>query len=158
MRDLYPCRRGNVHDSDQAPRACPTYNRRSGQSSGIVVSRTDRSLTNPTLSRILYNVDSEPSIWEQWQTLLNAESTDLLAILKLGAQLQAYFATVERETLRVARATGVTWAQLGEALGTSRQAVWQRATSFAGVSRKPTSGPLSRLDEKEYAKFRRTME
>jgi hypothetical protein len=37
----------------------------------------------------------------QWQALLSAENPDLLKILKLGAQLQAYFATVERETLKV---------------------------------------------------------
>jgi hypothetical protein len=100
----------------------------------------------------------DPSVWEQWQALLSAENPDLLKILKLGAQLQAYFATVERETLKVARATGVTWAQLGEALGTSRQAVWQRVTSSPAMTRKPRSGPPSFLDEDHYEKFRRVME
>jgi len=33
---------------------------------------------------------------ERWQGLLSAENPDLLAILKLGAQLQAYFAAVKR--------------------------------------------------------------
>ena len=102
--------------------------------------------------------DGDQSIWERWQGLLSAENPDLLAILKLGAQLQAYFAAVKRETLQVARTTGLTWAQLGEALGTSRQAVWQRATSRDAVSRKPRSGPHPFLDEDQYAKLRSAME
>jgi len=100
----------------------------------------------------------DPSVWGQWQALLSAENPDLLKILKLGAQLQAYFAAVERETLKVARATGVTWAQLGEALGTSRQAVWQRATSPSAKARTPRSGPSSPLDEEHYEQLRKVME
>ena len=102
--------------------------------------------------------DGDQSIWERWQGLLSAKNPDLLAILKLGAQLQAYFAAVERETLQVARASGLTWAQLGEALGTSRQAVWQRATTRDAVPRKPRSGPHPFLDEDQYAKLRSAME
>jgi hypothetical protein len=67
--------------------------------------------------------------------------------------MQAYFAAVERETLQVARASGVTWAQLDEALGTSRQAVWQRATTREWPH-KPRSGPHPFLDEDEYATLR----
>ena len=62
--------------------------------------------------------------------LLHSETPDLLQILRLGAQFQAYFSTIESETLQAARAAGMTWAQLGETLGTSRQAVWQRATTW----------------------------
>ena len=100
----------------------------------------------------------DPSVWGQWQALLGAENPDLLKILKLGAQLQAYFAAVERETLKVARATGVTWAQLGEALGTSRQAVWQRATSPSARTPGTRSGSLSSLDEDHYERLRKAME
>jgi hypothetical protein len=115
-------------------------------------------LTIRILSRILDRMDGDLNIWEEWDALLNAENPDLLGILKLGAQLQAYFATVERETLKVARATGLTWAQLGEALGTSRQAVWQRATTPDAVPRKPRSGPHPFLDDDTYANLRKARE
>ena len=102
-------------------------------------------------------MDQHLNIWDEWEALLSAESPDLLGILKLGAQLQAYFAAVERETLKVARATGLTWAQLGEAVGTSRQAVWQRATTPSGVPPRYRSGPNPLLDEEKYAKLRESM-
>jgi hypothetical protein len=117
-----------------------------------------RSLTGATLSRILDRVDQERNIWDEWEALLSAENPDLLGILKLGAQLQAYFAAVERETLKVARATGLTWAQLGAALGTSRQAVWQRATTPDAVPPKHRSGPNPLLDDEKYATHRKMRE
>jgi hypothetical protein len=98
------------------------------------------------------------SIWEQWEALLSAEEPDLLRILKLGAQLQEYFAAVERETLKVARATGLTWAQLGEAVGTSRQAVWQRSTSPSAVTRRGASGSNPLLADDRYAHLQKIRE
>jgi hypothetical protein len=103
-------------------------------------------------------MDEERTVWEEWEALLSAETPDLLGILKLGAQLQAYFATIERETLKVARATGLTWAQLGDALGTSRQAVWQRATTPNAVPSKHRSGPNPLLDDEKYARLRKLRE
>ena len=114
-------------------------------------------LTTLALSRILDRVDGDVNVWEEWEALLSAENPDLLGILKLGAQLQAYFAAVERETLKVARATGLTWAQLGEALGTSRQAVWQRAMSPT-VPHKSRSGPNPLLDDDKYANLLKVRE
>jgi len=103
-------------------------------------------------------MDRDQNVWEEWDALLSAENPDVLAILKLGAQLQAYFAAVERETLKVARARGLTWAQLGEALGTSRQAVWQRATTPDAVPRKRRSEPNPFLDDEKYANLRKARE
>jgi hypothetical protein len=103
-------------------------------------------------------MDRERNIWDEWEALLSAESPDLLGILKLGAQLQAYFAAVERETLKVARATGLTWAQLGDALGTSRQAVWQRATTPGAVPAKRRSGPNPLLDDEKYTRLQKRTE
>src|ERR1700728_1547133 len=80
-------------------------------------------------SRYLYKV-AGGDLWAEWESLLDARSPDLLAILRVGAQLQAYLAAVEREALKAPRGSGLTWEQLGDALGTTRQAVWQRATSW----------------------------
>jgi hypothetical protein len=115
-------------------------------------------LTASILSRILDKMDEERTVWEEWEALLSAETPDLLGILKLGARLQAYFATIERETLKVARATGLTWAQLGDALGTSRQAVWQRATTPNAVPPEHRSGPNPLLDDEKYARLRKLRE
>ncbi len=103
-------------------------------------------------------MDDDRSIWDRWQELLRAERPDLLEILKLGVQLQAYFAAVERETLKVAQATGITWAQLGEALGASRRAVWRRATTRAAVPPTLSSEPPPFVDEDRYADLRSAME
>ena len=62
-------------------------------------------------------MEERSSIWDQWQELLHSENPDLVAILKLGAQFQAYFSSIESETLQVARMAGLTWEQLGDALG-----------------------------------------
>jgi hypothetical protein len=96
--------------------------------------------------------------WRRWQELIHAEDPDPLAILRLGAQFQAYFSTVEREALQAARADGVTWAQLGEALGTSRQAVWQRATTWDAGRRTGHPSSRSYSDEETHATLRRARE
>ncbi len=83
-------------------------------------------------------------MWDAWQELIHSENPDLLEILKLGARFQAYFSTIESETLQAAREAGVTWAQLGDALGTSRQAVWQRATTWDTSRRRDRSTRRSR--------------
>ncbi len=96
--------------------------------------------------------------WERWQELIQAEEPDPLAILRLGAQFQAYFSTVESEALQAARAAGLTWAQLGEALGTSRQAVWQRATTWDAARRKDRPSERRRSGEKSHDTLRRAQE
>jgi len=50
-------------------------------------------------------------------------------VLKLVANFQKYFADIEREAIRVARAESHSWSEIGLALGKTRQAIWQRAGS-----------------------------
>jgi hypothetical protein len=45
-----------------------------------------------------------------------------------------------RASVRAARATGCTWAQVGDALGVSRQSAWER---FRSEDRKRDDEPLS---------------
>ena len=109
------------------------------------------------MSRYLHKVPDGLDAWNEWESLLGAESPDLLAILRVGAQLQAYLAAVEREALKAARGAGLTWAQLGEALGTTRQAVWQRATTWNETgppSGKPRTGAHPLIDEDVLARLR----
>ncbi len=96
--------------------------------------------------------------WGRWQELIHAEEPDPLAILRLGAQFQAYFSTVESEALQAARAVGMTWAQLGEALGTSRQAVWQRATTWDAARRMDRPSEPGRSGEKIHDTLRRAQD
>jgi hypothetical protein len=110
------------------------------------------------LSRYVDKMAKQADSWDQWQELIHAENPDPLAILKLGAQFQAYFSTVEGEALQAARAAGMTWAQLGEAVGTSRQAVWQRATTWDGARRRHGTSAPSRSREETNANLRRAQE
>ncbi len=115
-------------------------------------------MDGPTLSMYLDGVSEPPDSWGQWQELIHSDQPDLLAILKLGAQFQAYFATVESEALQAARMAGLTWAQLGEALGTSRQAVWQRATTWDSSGRHGGTADRSRPDGGRLANLQKAQE
>jgi hypothetical protein len=97
-------------------------------------------------------------MWDEWQNLIHSENPDLLEILKLGAQFQAYFSTIESETLQAARKSGMTWTQLGDALGTSRQAVWQRATTWDASRRRDRSADRSRPGEERLADLKKAQE
>jgi hypothetical protein len=103
-------------------------------------------------------VASQGDVWEEWQELIHSENPDLLEILKLGAQFQAYFSTVESEALQAARTAGMTWAQLGEALGTSRQAVWQRATTWDASRRRVDRADRFRSGGGKYDNLRKAQE
>lgn len=67
--------------------------------------------------------------WEQWESLRSSEDPDPIEVLETIAYFQRYFKAVEREAIRVARAQGHTWKEIGSAVGRTRQAVWQRTDS-----------------------------
>jgi hypothetical protein len=97
-------------------------------------------------------------MWDEWLELIHSDNPDLLEILRLGAQFQAYFSTIESETLKAARAAGMTWAQLGDALGTSRQAVWQRATTWDASRRGHRPSDRSRPGDGKFANLKKAQE
>ena len=84
------------------------------------------------------------SAWDEWDRLLAEPTPDPLAVIRLAAQYQRYLDAVQMKAVPAARARGHTWEEIGEAIGTSRQAVWQR---FRGVHRKsvPMTLPPPRL-------------
>jgi hypothetical protein len=110
------------------------------------------------MSRYIDTMAMQEDSWGRWQELIHADDPDPLAILRLGAQFQAYFSTVEREALQAARADGMTWAQLGEALGTSRQAVWQRATTWDVARRMDRPSERAHWGEKSHDALRKARE
>src|SRR5881396_1828660 len=66
------------------------------------------------------------SPWEEWETLIATKDVDPLDVLGAAARYQRYFVAIEREAIRSARAMGRTWEEIANALGRSRQAVWER--------------------------------
>ena len=56
-----------------------------------------------TLSRYIDRMPDRSNMWDEWLELIHSDNPDLLEILKLGAQFQAYFSTIESETLQAAR-------------------------------------------------------
>lgn len=69
---------------------------------------------------------TSPNLWERWQLLAADPDVDPLDVIRASGEYQRYFAAVERQAVRAAKANGTSWELIGEALGTSRQAVWQR--------------------------------
>lgn len=67
--------------------------------------------------------------WESWERLRSESDPDPLQVLEAAAAFQTYFSAIEREAIKVARAKGKTWNEIGAALGKTGQAVWQRVSS-----------------------------
>jgi hypothetical protein len=76
-------------------------------------------------------MEKSESFWEAWERLRSSSNPDPLEVLHLAVTFKNYFGEVEREAIGFARASGRTWEQIAEALGQSRQAVWQRANRDA---------------------------
>ena len=68
-------------------------------------------------------MDPTESFWEAWERILESRDPDPLEILRAAAAFGSYFEAVERDGIAFARAKGLTWAQIAEALGSSRQAI-----------------------------------
>jgi hypothetical protein len=64
--------------------------------------------------------------WDAWDELLGRAEPDPLEVIRLAAQYQRYLDAIQMKAVPAARAQGHTWDEIGKAIGTSRQAVWQR--------------------------------
>lgn len=67
------------------------------------------------------------SFWEQWERIRASPDPDPLEVLRLATAFCRYFETAQKEAISFARSSGLTWEQIAESLGQSRQAIWQRA-------------------------------
>ena len=70
--------------------------------------------------------------WENWDRLRQDPDADPIDVFRAVASFQKYFAAIEKEAVTVARSQNRTWQEIGNALGRSRQALWQRAASRSG--------------------------
>ncbi len=70
--------------------------------------------------------------WDQWDALLAQPDPDPLEVMTLAAQYQRYLDAIAERAIPAARSSGATWEQIGSAVGTTRQAAWQRYRFLLG--------------------------
>jgi hypothetical protein len=58
---------------------------------------------------------------------------DPLEVLQVAAAFSRYFGAAQKEAISFARSAGLSWEQIAESLGQSRQALWQRASRDASL-------------------------
>jgi hypothetical protein len=93
--------------------------------------------------------------WDEWERLRGDPDPDPIAVLEAVSAFQRYFAAIEREAIRVARSQDRTWQEIADALGRTRQALWQRAASRSDESKRPRWREIRREAE---ASWERTAE
>jgi hypothetical protein len=90
--------------------------------------------------------------WDNWERLRREPEADPIEVLRAISAFQNYFAAIEREAVKVARAQDRTWQEIGAALGRSRQAVWQRAASRLDDSKKADWEAVGRFLEDSWVR------
>jgi hypothetical protein len=73
-------------------------------------------------------VKSSESFWESWERVRASADPDPLEVLRVAAAFGRYFEAAQKEAISFARSAGLSWEQIAESLGQSRQALWQRAS------------------------------
>jgi hypothetical protein len=61
-----------------------------------------------------------------------------MEILRLAGMFQRYFCQVQDRAVRAARAQGRSWEEIGDAIGVTRQAAWQRFSPLCGAKTRET--------------------
>lgn len=64
--------------------------------------------------------------WDSWERLRQNPEADAIEVLRAVSAFQKYFAAIEKEAVKLARSQDHTWQEIGNALGRTRQAVWQQ--------------------------------
>jgi hypothetical protein len=78
-------------------------------------------------------VKPSESFWEAWERIRSSPDPDPLEVLRVAAAFGRYFETAQKEAISFARSAGLSWEQIAESLGQSRQALWQRASRDASL-------------------------
>lgn len=87
-------------------------------------------LDSSVLSRYPDIMSKDLSAWEAWDQLIHLRDANPLEVLRAASQFQRYFDAVQGAAAKAARGEGSTWDEIGQSLGVSRQAAWERfATS-----------------------------
>jgi len=71
-------------------------------------------------------VTTEDELWKRWRQLAKSESPNPLEVASLAATFERYFDAVKTEAVKAARASGHSWEEVAQTLGTSRQSAWER--------------------------------
>src|ERR1700735_4917528 len=85
-------------------------------------------LTTACDSFSVETVKPSESFWEAWERIRTSADPDPLEVLQVAAAFSRYFDAAQKEAISFARAAGLSWEQIAESLGQSRQSVWQRAS------------------------------
>jgi hypothetical protein len=78
-------------------------------------------------------VKPSESFWEVWERIRTSADPDPLEVLRVAAAFGRYFDAAQKEAISFARSAGLSWEQIAESLGQSRQALWQRASRDASL-------------------------
>jgi hypothetical protein len=76
-------------------------------------------------------MEASESFWEAWERIRESPDPDPLEVLRVTAVLTSYFQAAQNEAISFARAAGLSWEQIAQSLGQSRQRLWQRASRDA---------------------------
>jgi len=71
------------------------------------------------------------SVWDQWEAVIRRPDPDPLEVLRAAGMYQRYLFEIQDKAVKAARAQGHTWEEIAQAVGTTRQAAWQRYGSVA---------------------------
>lgn len=91
-------------------------------------------------------VEPTESFWESWERIRASADPDPLEVLRVTAAFGHYFEAAQKEAISLARAAGLSWEQIAETLGQSRQALWQRASRDASLQEMLTSSVKRRWE------------
>jgi hypothetical protein len=87
-----------------------------------------RVLTDGFDSFSVVTVKPSESFWKAWERIRTSADPDPLEVLQVAAAFSRYFDAAQKEAISFARSAGLSWEQIAESLGQSRQALWQRAS------------------------------
>lgn len=71
------------------------------------------------------------SVWDPWEEAIRRTDPEPLEVLRAAGMYQRYLFEVQDKAVKAARAQGHTWEEIARAVGTTRQAAWQRYGAVA---------------------------
>src|SRR5438105_3864864 len=76
--------------------------------------------------------------WASWEAAIAADDPDPMEILRLAGMFQRYFFKVQDHAVKAARVQGHSWEEIGDAIGVTRQAAWQRFSPLCSAKTRET--------------------
>jgi len=101
-------------------------------------------LTRPACQGSLTRVANTDDLFTQWRQLLRRTDPDPLEVAALAATFERYFDAVKTQAVKAARASGKSWNEVAEAIGTSRQSAWERYRMASRARTRWWPVPMSR--------------